>query len=40
MQVPFAEIEDEMIAMHRRILDLEEENQRLQRLLPDGRRHH
>jgi hypothetical protein len=40
IQVPFAEIEDEMIAIHRRILDLEEENLRLKHLLPDGGRNH
>jgi hypothetical protein len=33
MQVPFVEIEDELFAMHRRILDLEEETQRVKALL-------
>jgi hypothetical protein len=35
MQLLFAEIEDELFAMHRRILDLEEVTQRLKALLHD-----
>ena len=33
MQLAFVDIEDEFLNMHRRIIELEEENQRLARIL-------